>query len=242
MAQRLFAINKIPVSLMDYQPGTERRRGETVKILTLTLRVQPFDSKMANAVDDGLINDAGVKDALFKASNGEPKKHRTRVNFDLGCAQQNLIIYASTDTAKSRMAFTQCRIGGVYVRTSTNVNAYAFCFRASFGPVGKDEMEFVHQWLGNQQAVTFEESEEQLDYDATGADDDEDDEDADDEPAKGGPKAPAAAPMFGDDDPAAAASAKGKKVVHDKNRELGHRYPNRKAKTAAKRGKSGGKK
>lgn len=237
MAQRLFDINKIPVSLMDYQPGTERRRGETVKILTLSLKVQPFDSKMATAVDDGLKNDAGVKDALFKASNGEPKKHRTRVNFDLGCTQQNLIMFASTDTAESRMAFTQCRIGGVYVRTSKNVNAYAFCFRASFGPVGRDEMEFVHAWLGGQLAVTFEESQEQLEYDEP-ADADEENGNEDAAPAKG-PKAPSEPPMFGDDDPAAKASEAGKKVVADKNRENGHRYPgkDRRKKTAAKRGK-----
>lgn len=228
MAQRLFSIPKIPMSLVDYQPGTERRRGETVKILTLSLKVQPFDSKMATAVDDGLLNDAGVKDALFKASTGEPKKHRTRVNFDLGCTQQNLIIYASTDTPTSRMAFSQCRISGVYVRTSKDVNAYAFCFKVSFGPVGRDEMEFVHAWLGSQLAVTFEESEEQMEYDGP------EDEDEDDEPAAKAPKEP---PMFGDDDPAAAAPSKGAKVAADKNRELGHNYP-KKAKAAAKRGKA----
>lgn len=63
MAQRLFSINKIPVFLDDYKPGTERRRGETVKIITLSLRVQPFDSKLANAIDDGMQDESGVKDA-----------------------------------------------------------------------------------------------------------------------------------------------------------------------------------
>jgi len=230
MAQRLFAINKIPVFLDNYTPGTERRRGETVKIITLHLRVQPFDSKMANAIDDGLRDDAGVKDALFKASNGEPKKHRTRVNFSLGCTQQNLIIYASPDTATSRMAFTQCRINSEYARTQKDVNAYAFCFKASFGPVGRDEMEFVHAWLGTQRSVTFEESEEQIEYDAPA--DEERDEDDEDEKPKAGPKAPSEPPMFGDDDPAADASAAGKQIVNDKNREQGHRYPKRKAKAA----------
>lgn len=230
MAQRLFKTNKVPIFLDNYTPGTERRRGETVKIITLHLRVQPFDSKLAHSIDDGLQNDSGVKDALFRLTDGEPKKHRTRVNFSLGCTQQNLIMYASTDTATSRMAFAQCRIGGEYARTQKDVNAYAFCFKASFGPVGRDEMEFVHSWLGSQLAVTFEESEEQIEYDAQ-----PDTEYDEDDMPKGAPKAPSEPPMFGDDDPAAGASAAGRKAVQDKNREQGHRYPKRKAK-AAKRG------
>lgn len=172
MAQRLFSINKIPIVLDDYMPGTERRRGDTVKVLTLSLRVMPLDSKLATAIDDGINDDAGVRDALFKISTGEPKKHRTRVNFNLNCSRQNLITFASTDTLTSRMAFNQCRIFGEYARTSKDVNAYAFCFKASFGPVGRDEMEFVHAWLGSQLAVTFEESEDQFEF--------EDQDDADD--------------------------------------------------------------
>jgi hypothetical protein len=239
MAQRLFSLNRIPVFLDNYTPGTERRRGETVKIITLNLRVQPFDSKMAHAVDDGLNNESGVKDAFFKASNGEPKKHRTRVNFDLGCTQQNLITYASTDTPTSRMAFAQCRIGGFYVRTQKDVNAMAACFRASFGPVSRDEMEFIHAWMGSQLAVTFNESEEQLDYEEPETKD-EGDEEGDDE-APSGPKAPSEPPMFDDDDPNGLVETTGlssdeadaKTKAH---RERGHRYPP-KGKKAAKRGK-----
>jgi hypothetical protein len=125
----------------------------------------------------------------------------------------------------------QCRIGGEYARTSKDVNGYAFCFRASFGPVGRDEMEFIHAWMGSQQAVTFEESEEQLDYD----DSDADVPDLDDAPPATRAKA-SAPPMFGDDDPAAAAPSAGKKAAADKNREIGHRYP-KKSKTTATRGK-----
>ncbi len=235
MAQRLFAVGKIPVFLDNYTPGTERRRGETVKVLKLTMRVQPFDSKLASAIDDGINDDAGVKDALFKASNGEPKKHRNRVNFSMGCTQQNLIIYASSDTETSRMAFTQCRIGGEYARTSKDVNAYAFVFTATFGPVGRDEMEFVHAWMGTQRSVTFEESEEQIDFDADAEPDTEYDEDDMPKGVKAGPKAPTEPPMFGDEEQDA--SAPGKKVVADKNREVGHNYPKKKAKKAAKKGK-----
>lgn len=227
MAQRLFSLNKIPTFLDDYKPGKERRRGEMVKIITLSLRVQPFDSKLATAIDDGLLDDTGVRDALFKIGTPEPKKHRTKVYFNLGCSQQNLILYASTDTPTSRMAFVQCRIKGEYARTSTDVNGFAFCFKASFGPVGKDEMEFIHAWLGGQQAVTFEESEEQFDLDEPA--DDEDDADDEELEAAPGPKAPKEAPMFGDDDPASNAPISGAQVAEDKNREIGHAYPKKRA-------------
>jgi hypothetical protein len=193
---------KIPVFLLDYKPLTERRRGETVKVLKLKFKVQPFDSKMAHAVDDGVNDDCGVKDALFKISNGQPKPHRRRVNFDLCCPRQRMVIYASTDTEKSRIAFDQVRITGEYARTQKDVNAYAFCFEGTFGPVGRDEMEYVHAWVGTQRAVTFEEAEPSMEL-----------ENDTPEPTKkaDGPKAPALKPMFDDTDPAAAAKPDGTK-------------------------------
>ena len=50
MPQRLFSVPKVPLFLDDYAPGMERRKDGEVKILTLMLRVQPFDAKLAKGI------------------------------------------------------------------------------------------------------------------------------------------------------------------------------------------------
>jgi hypothetical protein len=194
MSQRLFTVPKIGLFLDSYAPSIEKRKGgEEVKILTLTLRLQPFDSKLAAAIDDGLSNDAGVKTALFKLTNGEPKPHLRRIDFNLACPRQNLVIFASSDTVQSRITLEHAKISGTYARTQKDINGYAFVFKAALGPVGRGEQEYIHEWLLGQRFVTFEEAEPSINF--------EDEQgDPDQEPDGGGRPEP----MFGDDEPAAA--------------------------------------
>jgi hypothetical protein len=128
---------------------------------------------------------------------------------ELGCPRQNLIIYASTDTAESRMALAQTKISGVYARTQKNIQGYAFVFRASVGPVSRAEQEFIHEWMLSQRAVTFEESEPLLEMEEDDDDEGESEQDV---------IAERPAPMWDDDQheevPPAAA---------EKNREVGVR-------------------
>jgi hypothetical protein len=158
--QRLFSVGKVGLFLDDYAPSTETRNGDTVKILTLALRVEPFDHKFAAAIDDGLGGDSNVRRSLFKLSgDGDPIPHIRRINFALDCPLQNLHIYAAPDTEESRLMLPQCKIANVYARTKKNANSLVLRFDASFGPVDRDKHEFVHQWLLNQSFVTFEQAE-----------------------------------------------------------------------------------
>lgn len=175
MPQRLFKVSKVGLFLDNYVPSMEKRKGGEVKVLTLTLRCQPFDSKLALAIDDGVGEGSNVRPTLFQLSHPDPKPHLQRVNFALGCPRQNLTIFASPDTAESRIMLDQVRISGTYARTEKNVNGYAFVFKASYGPVGRTEQEYIHEWMLTQRFVTFEESEPGLDYDV----DDDDETDAD---------------------------------------------------------------
>lgn len=160
MSQRLFSVGKVGLFLDGYAPATEVRNGDTVKILTLSLRVEPFDHKFAAAIDDGLGGDSNVRRSLFKLSgDGDPIPHIRRINFALDCPLQNLHIYAAPDTDTSRLMLPQCKIANVYARTKKNANGYVLRFDASFGPVDRDEHEFVHGWLLNQSFVTFEQAE-----------------------------------------------------------------------------------
>lgn len=241
MSQRLFSVPKVPVFLDTFAPGSEKRRGETVKIVRATLRVQPFDAKWANAIDDGLGDDSGVRAALFKLSNPEPKPHISQTRFVLGCPRQQLIIFASSDTATSRIALDQVKIFDTYARLQKDVDGYAFIFKASFGPVSDTELELLLDWYSSQRSVTFDAAEPLMDFF-----DDDNGEDEGDEPAGLAPGRPT--PMFDDADPAAAAppageavrpiakrgSAKGpKKTDHDAERQAQRAEGKKRAKKKA---------
>lgn len=184
MSQKLFSLGKVGLFLDSYRPGLEKRRSEEVKVLKLTLRLQPFDAKLARAIDDGVGGDSNVRATLFKLNDAEAKPHLDRVDFALGCQRQNLIVFASKDTDASRIMFEQAKISGTYARTEKGVNDYAFVLTATFGPVGRDQLEYIHDWHLGQRAVTFEESEPLLE---TESDDDDEVTDAD-EKARQQPK------------------------------------------------------
>lgn len=164
--QRLFNVANIGVFLDSYSPGTEKRREDDVKVLHLNLRVQPFDAKHAIAIDDGLANGTNIRRALFNLSTDEPTPHVERVGLNLGCPPQMLRIFEAPDARAARLALLQVKIGGAYARRQKNVNGWAFCFRATVGPLGRDELESLHHWFLGQKFVEFQEAEPSMDMDA----------------------------------------------------------------------------
>lgn len=201
--QRLFSTGKTPVFVDSYAPGVEKRRGEEVSILKVKMRVQPFDAKLASALDDGVGEDSNIKATVFNLSTGEPKKRFSRHDFALDLERQNLEIFATPDTEVSRIALNQCRVSGTYVRTQKDTNGLALVFVASLGPVGRDELELIHSLHRRQTFVTFHQGEPILDVEV---DDDEDSEN--DEAEELGTERPA--PMLDDprDQPAEGQTAR----------------------------------
>jgi len=167
--QRLFSAGKIGIFLDDFAPGTEKRHGEDTKIITLALRVQPFDAKLATAIDEGIGGDSAVRSLLFSLTTGDPKAHLERVRISLGCPPQNLAVYAAPDIAEPRMALLQCKIGTAYARTQKDVNGFTFVFKATFGQATRDELEFLQHWYLGQQFVTFTEAEPVLETESAPA-------------------------------------------------------------------------
>jgi len=226
--QRLFSVSKVGLFLDTYAPGSERRREETAKVIKATFRLQPFDAKLATAIDDGLSDNSGVRAALFKLSSVEPKPHIERLNFNLSCPRQNMEIFASPDTDESRIVLLQVKVGSVYARVQKDMDGYALVFTGTFGPVDRDTLEFVHAWHGTQRFVNFAASEPSLEFS---------DEEVEEEDDTDGPRAPEHAPMF-DDQPDADESegVKAAKASTDtRRREKQNRYPRRAAKSAKKR-------
>lgn len=192
---RFFDVGKVGCFLDTITHGTEARHDTEVKIVTLVLRVQPFDATLANAMSNG------VRATLFTLNHSEPKDHLRRVEFALGVPRQNLHVFAAPDTAQASMRFEQAKIVSTYARTQKDIRGYALVFRVSFGPCGRQDLEYIQDWHLGQRFVTFEEAEPGM-FDDT-AEATEDDE----------PEAAALpAPMFDDprDQPAQAPAKRGR--------------------------------
>lgn len=178
MSQRLFATAKVPLYLETIIHGTEKRRGEDVKIVTLVLRVQPFGPELAASLDEGVQASHGVKPLLFSLNKAEQKSVVRRLDVALGCPRQQLLVFASSDTVKESIAFEQVKIGGTYARTQKDAEGYAFVFRASVGPLGRRELEFIQDWHLGTRFVTFQQAEPSLEFaDASGDEDEGTDQD-----------------------------------------------------------------
>lgn len=206
MGQRLFSTGKIGVFFDTYAPGVEKRRGEEVSVLKLRLRVQPFDAKLATALDEGVGDDSNIKAGVFSMNTGDPKPNFTRHDFKLGLDRQNLIIFTTPETTEAKLAILQAKISGTYVRTQKDVNALAFVFTATFGPVGKDELAVIHALHRSQAFVTFETAEPLLDVEDDGEEDDDEHDDDEALIRDADEKARIPAPIFsaesGNDEPA----------------------------------------
>jgi hypothetical protein len=211
--QRLFDVGKVGVFLEGYSPAQEKRRNEIVTVMKLSCRVAPFDAKLAGAIDNGVGESSNVRPTLFRLDTTDTKPHLERVNFSLGCPRQTAEVFASSDTQAARILFDQVKVSGVYARTQKDRNGYDLCFKLTFGPCGRDELEYLHSWFLGQRFVTFKQAEPLMEFDS------EDTDEEDEEPiATERPK-----PMW-DEPPAAAASA-----AEPANRKLHQHKPKGKA-------------
>lgn len=226
MSQKLFKSGKVGCFVDTYQPAIEKRRSEETSVLTVKFRVQPFDARLATLLDDGVGEDSNIKATVFNLSTAEPKPNFTRHDFKLGLARQNMHLFASPDTEDARVMLPQAKISGTFVRSQKDNNALALIFKASFGPVGRDELELIHSLHRSQTFIKFEESEPLFELE----DDGEDESDAD---VKAQQPIDGRVPMW-DDNETPAAPSKAKPGTARANRKL-HSHQAGKRKSAGKR-------
>jgi hypothetical protein len=219
---KLFDIAKVPCYCDGVTHSIEKRRGEDVKVLTLSLKVAPFDAKLATVMPDG------VKPTLFKLNSGDPKETLRRADFALGVERQQLHVFASPDTDAATRMLDQVRIHGTYANMAKDRNSFDFKFKATFGPVGRDELEFIQSWLLTQKFVTFDAAEPGM-FDEM-VDDGETDEDVKAREVIDGRK-----PVW-DDEPAAAAPSKAKPATERAHRSL-HSHQGKKKTTGKRKGR-----
>jgi hypothetical protein len=174
MSIRFFNQPKIRCYLDGFSPGEEKRRGEATKVIKMSLRVQPFDAKLAVSIDEGLAGESSVRSQLFSLQTAEPRPMIDRLNMKLSVPRQTLRLFMAPDQETCRVALSQVRIHGAYARTQKDQGGFAFCFKGTFGPVGRDELELLQLWYLNTMFVTFEEAEPSMEFDPIEPGEDED--------------------------------------------------------------------
>jgi hypothetical protein len=155
----MFSVAKVGAFVDSYRPGVEKRGQDEASVLKVKFRIEPFDAKLATALDEGVGGDCNVRSTVFSMTTSEPKKNFTRHDFKLGLPRQTLELFASPDTPGSRVALNQAKISNIIVRAEKGTNALVLGFVATFGPVGRDELEIVHSLHRMQTFITFHEGE-----------------------------------------------------------------------------------
>lgn len=175
MSQRLFNVGKVGVLLDGAKWGIEKRRGEVVTVLLLDCRVQPFDNKLASALDSGIGDKSNVKRVIFNMNTGDPVANFTGHEFTVSIPRQNLEVFATPDTEAASLMIPHVKVrGGFAVKAhGDNPNALTLSFKMVFGPCSAHEFMFVNGWFRGQRFVTFSEAEASLAFQETVEDDDE---------------------------------------------------------------------
>lgn len=167
-----------------FNPATEKRRDDEVKVVRLTLRVQPLTPEVAAAIDPI------VRRTLYKLEHPDPTPWMHEVTFTLDVPRQLLKVYASRDSGRAAIAFDQVHIGRLRARLEKAVEGWALVFKATFGPCSAAELAYVQEWYGTQRFVAFSLAEAELAFGEPTDDGDEDE-------APAPPQAPAAGPRDG---------------------------------------------
>lgn len=147
---RLFDDDRIGCYLDHIDHRVEKTKGgEEVKMLDLTLRVQPFTADLAVSFDPD------VRALLFTMSDGEPKPKIKSLEFALTIPRQLMKVHLLPESDVASQAFLDVEITQPRARTEKGVDGFALVLYASFGPCGADELEYVCEWLTQQRFVTF---------------------------------------------------------------------------------------
>jgi hypothetical protein len=156
---RFFDDDKVGCYLDDIGHRVEKTKdGNEIKMVDLTLRVQPLTPELAVSLDPD------VRSLLFAMNSGEPKPKIKTLEFKLTVPRQQLNVYLLPESADPTLAFFDVEISGPRARTEKGVDGYGFVFYASVGPLGSRELEYVQDWHTQQRFVSFAPQQPALDF------------------------------------------------------------------------------
>jgi hypothetical protein len=156
---RFFDTDKIGCYLDDIGHRVEKTKdGKEIRMVDLTLRVQPLTAELAGSLD------ADVRALLFNMGDALPKGKIKAIHFNLPVAKQAIDVHLLPTGEEGAILIPDVEISDVRARVEKGVDGYALVFYASFGPVGKAELEYVVGWHTQQRFLTFRPQEPALDF------------------------------------------------------------------------------
>ncbi len=155
---RFFDDDNIGAYLDDIGHRAEKTKdGKELKLVDLTLRVQPFTAELAGSLDPD------VRALLFSLSDATPKAKLKEVRFRLTVPKQQLLIRLLPELAE-QIVLCDCEITDVRARTEKGIDGYGLVFYVTYGPASPHELEYVCDWLTQQRFVTFQPQQPALDF------------------------------------------------------------------------------
>jgi len=155
---RFFDADKVGCYLDAIDHRVEKTKdGPEVKMVDLTLRVQPFTPELALSLDPD------VRALLFSMNDATPKPKLKAVHFALTVPRQQLQVALLPELAE-QIVFCDCDISGVRARTEKGVDGFALVFYVSYGPASPRDLEYVCDWLTDQRFITFGPQQPALDF------------------------------------------------------------------------------
>lgn len=179
---KLFTVAKVPMFCDGINHRLEKRKSGDVKVVDLTLRIQPFTTQTASALDQAEYG--FVKRLLFRVSDGSPLSDLKAVEFCTPSDRQTLTCFHAVDIGKASIALDQVKVTKLRARKQKDVNGWAFYVYVSFGPLSRGELEYVNAYYTEQRWVTFDEAEPSLDFLDKPTEDEDEEEAADDTTAR----------------------------------------------------------
>lgn len=157
---RLFTTKKVTMRFFDddqigcYLDAIDHRvektkDGKEIRMVDLTLRVQPLTVELAQALD------GDVRALLFNLGDALPKGKVKAIHFDLTVPKQALTVRLVPESDDAALLIPDVEISGVRARVEKGVDGFALVFYASFGPVGARDLEYLVTWHTQQRFVTF---------------------------------------------------------------------------------------
>ncbi len=164
---RLFDDDRIGCYLDDIGHRLEKTKdGKEIKVVDLTLRVQPFTPELAVSLDPD------VRALLFSMTDATPKPKLKEVRFNLTVPRQQLAIALLPELAE-QLVLCDCDVSGVRARSEKGVDGFGLVFYVSYGPASPRELEYVCDWPTQQRFITFQPQQPALDFAAKEPGDDE---------------------------------------------------------------------
>lgn len=154
---RLFDDDHVGCYLDDIGHRVDKVDGHEVKMVDLTLRVQPLTPELAGSFDPD------VRALLFALGDAKPKPKLKEVKFALTLPRQQLAIAPLPELADS-LLLCDCEVSDVRARTEKGVDGFALIFYVTYGPASPRELEYVCDWLTQQRFVTFQPQQPALDF------------------------------------------------------------------------------